>query len=137
MKHILIILFTLMMSCSIYAQHAIYYGYDAAGNRIYRELRSQPRKGMRKQMEGDTININGCNIKVQLDAGRKQILIFVDDKNEERNVCASLFTMDGKLISMTKAETESISIPILSSYGKAFVLMVRVDGISESWKIAM
>ena len=63
MKHILIIIFfTLSLSCSTYAQHTIYYGYDAAGNRICRELRSQPRKGMQKQMDGDTLNINGSNL---------------------------------------------------------------------------
>ncbi len=38
-----------------YAQHAIYYSYDAAGNRISRELRSQPQKGMRKYQDRDTI----------------------------------------------------------------------------------
>ena len=58
MKHFLITIFlTLSISCSTYAQNAIYYGYDAAGTRIYRELRSQPGKRMRKQMDGDTLNI--------------------------------------------------------------------------------
>ena len=138
MKHILIIIFlTFSISCSTYAQHTIFYGYDAAGNRIYRELRSQPRKGMRKHVDGDTLNINGSNIRIRLDASRQQILISVDGKKTDSNIVASLFTMDGKLISMTKADEERITIPILSSYGKAFILMVRVDGISESWKIAM
>lgn len=138
MKHFLITIFlTLSISCSTYAQHAIYYGYDAAGNRIYRELRSQPRKGMRKQMDGDTLNINGNNIRIRLDASRQQILISVDGKKTDCNIVASLFTMDGKLICKTKVETESISIPILSSYGRMFILMVRVGGISESWKIVI
>lgn len=138
MKHILIVIFfTLSLSCSTYAQHAIYYGYDAAGNRICRELRSQPRKGMRKQMDGDTININGSNIKIRLDASRQQILISVDGKKTDYNIVASLFTMDGKLICKMKAETESISIPILPSYGRMFILMVRVGGISESWKVVI
>lgn len=138
MKHILITIFlTLSVSCSISAQHTIYYGYDAAGNRICRELRSQPRKGMRKHVDGDTLNINGSNIKIRLDASRQQILISVDGKKIDGNIVASLFTIDGKLICKTKAETESIAIPILSSYGKVFVLMVRVGGISESWKVVI
>lgn len=138
MKHFLITIFlTLSISCSTYAQNAIYYGYDAAGNRIYRELRSKPGKRMRKQMDGDTLNINGSNIRIRLDASRQQILISVDGKKTDCNIVASLFTMDGKLIYKTKVETESISIPILSSYGRMFILMVRVGGISESWEIVI
>ena len=138
MKHFLITIFlTLSISCSTYAQNTIYYGYDAAGNRIYRVLRSQPGKRMRKQMDGDTLNINGSNIRIRLDASRQQILISVDGKKTDCNIVASLFTMDGKLIYKTKVETESISIPILSSYGRMFILMVRVGGISESWKIVI
>ena len=138
MKKVLtLLLLVLSTSCPIYAQRTIYYGYDAAGNRISRELRSQPAKGKKKMGDNDEVWINGNQIRIKLNGKDGNMEIHIDNWTENDAAAASVYSLDGKVLMSTTANSPTILIPINDSFGKCFVLTVRLNGIGCSWKIVI
>lgn len=108
MKKVLVLLFVLLTSCPIYAQRAIYYGYDASGNRISRELRSQPAKGKKKMGDNDEVWINGNQIRIKLNGKDGNLEIHIDNWTENDAAAASVYSLDGKVLMSTTANSPTL-----------------------------
>ena len=136
MKRITIITMLLLAAITCSAQRAMYYSYDAAGNRISRTLRSQPAKKSRfVENDEDEIDVNGKKTVVKLTENGRLITVRFCGWEDTDHAAASLYSIDGKLFVSEKATSSMISIPVKSSYGNCVILTVRQAGVCNSWKI--
>lgn len=118
------------------AQKAMYYSYDATGNRISRTLRSQTAKKNRfVENDEDEIDVNGKKIVVKLMENGRLITVRFCGWEDTDHAAASLYNIEGKLLVSEMATGDYISIPIKSSYGDCIILTVKQAGICNSWKI--
>lgn len=133
----LLILFLLPMY--IFSQNSdqkkITYGYDAAGNRIKREIVMNATKSAFAEADIFTEELAERIIKIYPNPTKGQLAVEIPDIESVKSANLTLFNMQGQIISKTKATLLKTDLDISSKPNGIYILHINIDGQVSSWRI--
>lgn len=127
-----------LLSCSLgmYAQNKIGFGYDAAGNRIKREIiMSQARCQSKEQVAfySDMLNDRWVNILPNSTNGTLRVKVLNGDDSMSGKVV--VFSLSGAKVASCPIIDNVAYVDISSSANGIYILRVYIGDSSTSWKI--
>ena len=127
------------LSLPLWAQSKVGFAYDAAGNRVKRELvlKKTSRMTLSETMPSESFfeDIGNCSVKLTSnDLSGILKVTFLNIKDEDK--CdIGVYTMSGIKIYGTKAEKEEYTIDISGEPSGVYTLRITVNGTPTTWKI--
>lgn len=134
MKRVNVFLFFVIFSLSLSAQKKVMYVYDAAGNRIKREiLFEQSQSKSQVVAYSDMLDEKEIKIYPNPTEGELRVEIFNELKKTEGIV--TVHGNNGAMIYTTPIINGSASLDISSCPNGLYILLVKIGDSVSSWKI--
>lgn len=134
MKRVNVFLFFVLFSLSLSAQKKVMYAYDAAGNRIKKEiLFEQSQSKSRVVAYSDMLDEKEIKIYPNPTEGELRVEIFNELKKTEGIV--TVHGNNGAMIYTTPIINGSASLDISSCPNGLYILHVKIGDSVSSWKI--
>lgn len=134
MKRVNVFLFFVLFSLSLSAQKKVMYAYDAAGNRIKREiLFEQSQSKSQVVAYSDMLDEKEIKIYPNPTEGELRVEIFNELKKTEGIV--TVHGNNGAMIYTTPIINGSASLDISSCPNGLYILHVKIGDSVSSWKI--
>lgn len=135
MKRVIICVITLVMANSIFA-HPVRYSYDAAGNRVKRELvvNSSPSLSQKKQPTYTDVLSEKYKVKLH-QIGDGQICVEVVAVGEIPEGTIEVYTASGMRVLSTAIGHGQTLVDLGSRQNGVYVLNINVNGERTCWKI--
>jgi hypothetical protein len=139
-KYYVLVLFALLPLTSL-AQAKIGYSYDAAGNRVKREIVMSPRRAMTRQQNqklenqsfSDMVRDHSIKIYPNPTEGALKISIL---GLKEADVCSiGVYTLQGSQILTEDVTSGNIGIDISNQPAGIYLLKIAINNNSTTWKI--
>ncbi len=137
MKKPIITLVTLMFAAiGLNADNALTYSYDAAGNRVLREIRIEtPRQGQQRSRGGERLDDRVAGINISFSPNPTKGMLHVEIQAGSPSVeSVSLFSMSGTLLQTAKGET-SMDFDLSDTPSGIYLLVVQINGERTSYKV--
>ena len=134
MKRVNVFLFFVLFSLSLSAQKKVMYAYDAAGNRIKKEiLFEQSQSKSQVVASSDMLDEKEIKIYPNPTEGELRVEIFNELKKTEGIV--TVHGNNGAMIYTTPIINGSASLDISSCPNGLYILHVKIGDCVSSWKI--
>lgn len=134
MKRVNVFLFFVLFSLSLSAQKKVMYAYDAAGNRIKKEiLFEQSQSKSQVVAYSDMLDEKEIKIYPNPTEGESRVEIFNELKKTEGIV--TVHGNNGAMIYTTPIINGSASLDISSCPNGLYILHVKIGDCVSSWKI--
>ena len=134
MKRVNVFLFFVIFSLSLSAQKKVMYVYDAAGNRIKREILFEPSQSKSQVVAySDMLDEKEIKIYPNPTEGELRVEIFNELKKTEGIV--TVHGNNGAMIYTTPIINGSASLDISSCPNGLYILHVKIGDSVSSWKI--
>ena len=134
MKRVNVFLFFVLFSLSLSAQKKVMYAYDAAGNRIKKEiLFEQSQSKSQVVAYSDMLDEKEIKIYPNPTEGESRVEIFNELKKTEGIV--TVHGNNGAMIYTTPIINGSASLDISSCPNGLYILHVKIGDSVSSWKI--
>lgn len=141
MKKIYICLILLFIPFLSKGQSKIVYAYDAAGNRIRREIVMQTQKAKARQRVSDTERqsfsdmLNEHDIKIYPNPTYGFLKLCIYGLKSTDKCSMSLYTTKGAQIMANSVNKESFEINISNQPAGIYLLRITINNNSTIWKI--
>ena len=112
------------------------YAYDAAGNRIKREIVLQTRpvpQSENTEMFSDLIS--GKNVHISPNPTKGILKIDIPGKTESDQCELSLYNLEGRLLIKNNVETSHAELDLNLQKNGIYILRLTLNGKNTSWKI--
>ena len=134
MKRVNVFLFFVLFSLSLSAQKKVMYAYDAAGNRIKKEILFEQSQSKSQVVAcSDMLDEKEIKIYPNPTEGELRVEIFNELKKTEGIV--SVHGNNGAMIYTTPIINGSASLDISSCPNGLYILHVKIGDCVSSWKI--
>lgn len=138
MKHLasllILMIFSLEMSSS---GQNIKYAYDAAGNRIKREIvlqtRTNPQNEAKKESYSEMLSQREIRIYPNPTDGQLKVEISNLDQSDECNL--SIFNANGQNVQSVKSKSSVAEFDISNQPKGIYILVILINGEKSTWKI--
>ena len=141
MKDLYTLLFMLLLPSLSYAQDRIAYSYDAAGNRVKREIVMLNSKAMAKQQifsqEEQSLSevVNDKSIKISANATSGILTISIPNLKSTDRCSLKIYSAKGMLILNEDIRTSSLDFDLSNHPAGIYLLRVSVNNTPTTWKI--
>lgn len=139
MKKQLHLLILLLASLCIQAQNQtkdkVTYGYDAAGNRIKREIVVNTTKSAVESPSVFTEEFAERIIKIYPNPTQGFLKVELSDFDKAKTVTLHLLNMSGQSILKTKMATNPTDLDISNRPSGIYILQIIIDGKISTWRI--
>ncbi|MDR1090410.1 MAG: T9SS type A sorting domain-containing protein [Prevotella sp.] len=133
MKQILFSLLFIVLSGTMNAQK-IQYAYDAAGNRIKREI-VLTKSASETESSFFTEELAQRTIKIYPNPTEGQLKVEVSDFEDCKSVNLTIVNMQGQVVLRKKMNSATDDLDISGKASGLYVLRINIDGEYSSWKI--
>lgn len=122
---------------STLAQSRVGFAYDAAGNRVKKELNVNPPQKTAKKSRASCLwdNIGQSSVEVMTDKSTGNIKIAFKGGKPEDNRNISVYTSAGAKIYECAAETGECIISLADHPAGIYVLTITINDTPSTWKI--
>lgn len=131
------LLFLFFLSLPTLAQSRVGFAYDAAGNRVRKELHvSAPQKtGKRTKTSSlwDSIDQRTVQIITDISTGNIKVVFLNVNEADKRNI--SIYTSAGAKIYEAEVEGEECLIRLSDHPTGVYLLTITIDDTPSTWKI--
>jgi hypothetical protein len=137
MKKSLIMFSLLLFSICVFSQQKISYAYDAAGNRVKREIVLTTKSLSQEALpEIFTEEVAKRNIKIYPNPTDGFLKVDIDNLEGVKNCTITISTMNtGKYVYKKKVIQNVTDIDISNEPFGVYVMLIDIDGEYTSWKI--
>ena len=124
-----------------FAQAKIGYSYDAAGNRVKREIVMPSPKAMTRQQHLNSENqsfsdmVRDHSIKISPNPTKGALEISITGLREADVCSISVYTLQGVQILTAGVRTDHIGIDISNQPAGTYLLKITINNNSTTWKI--
>lgn len=121
------------------AQNQISFAYDAAGNRVSRQIvlpRSMPSDPLQETDENAFFDMLAQRTVKLVGTASGILKIEIIGFEPADDVQAEVFTTDGRLVVSQKISEATASIDISSRATGTYILIISVNGQQTTWKVA-
>ena len=135
MKKLYLFFYLMLFSIATSAQSRIGYSYDAAGNRIKREIvmnRHQAKQSPSKSYE-DMLSDKKIHIYPNPTEGHLKVEIQGYSENDQ--CCFALYDMTGKQLLQTEASGSFTELDLTNKENGYYVLHITINNETTNWKI--
>ena len=135
------LLFMLLLPSLSYAQDRIAYNYDAAGNRVKREIVMLNSKAMAKQQifsqEEQSLSeiVNDKNIKISTNTTSGILTVSIPNLKSTDRCSLEIYSAKGMLILNEDIRTNRLDIDISNHPAGIYLLRVSANNTPTTWKI--
>lgn len=123
------------------AQNKIGYSYDAAGNRIKREIvMSNPKTMVRKRPADNqdktySDRLNGHSVQIQSNPTQGTLRINILGKEDTDRCKLEIYSMKGIQIMKNEMKGDIMDVDISNQPAGVYILKITINGNSTTWKI--
>lgn len=141
MKKIYISLTLLLLPLLSAAQSKIAYAYDAAGNRVKREIVMQAPQAMAKMQAMDpeaqvfSDMISEYSVKIYPNPTEGALRIGIAGLKDTDNCTLGIYTTQGAQVLTEHVTTERVDLNIMNQPTGIYLLRIVINGKSTTWKI--
>ena len=141
MKHIYLMGFLAMLPVMSSAQNKIGYSYDAAGNRVKREIVMSYQQAMSKQQTfpieepSFSDNLQGHSVKIYPNPTEGVLKISIIGLKDSEDCSLEVCTSQGIQIMTEKVRTDNIFLNISNQPAGIYLLSITINKNSTTWKI--
>lgn len=140
MKKILFIIFFALMQLPSCAQYEISYTYDAAGNRIKRELLLGKSQTRAKREQGEYPNsyvdkLDKQQITITPNPTRGKIRVLIDKYSSDDRYVISVYTIGGSQVFYSANVEATTDIDLSNHSNGVYILKIANANKSITWKI--
>lgn len=138
MKRMLIFcLLILCVSLPLLAQSRVGFAYDAAGNRVKKELNVNPPLKSAKKTKASSLwdSIDERSVQIITDNSTGNIKIVFLNVNEGDKRSLSIYTSAGAKIYETMVESEECLIKLSDHPSGIYLLTITINDTPSTWKI--
>lgn len=133
----IIFLFMLGFAMTFYGQSKLTYGYDAAGNRIKREIVLTRAQDLGEDTEPQVYSemLQKYSISISPNPIKELVTITISglDKNSKGQI--AMYNIGGQLIEKRDIVTTENTFDLSSQPNGIFLIQIRIDEQVTSWKI--
>lgn len=138
-QNYLLLCFTLLPLAS-FAQNRIEYSYDAAGNRIKREIVISATRAMAKEQAVDSLNLysdklNEHAVKIYPNPTRGALRVSISGLRSADECQIGVYSTHGAQIMLTAVNTDNVDIDISNQPTGIYLLKITINKKSTTWKI--
>lgn len=132
---ILLILLILNVSCVVYSQNVIY-SYDAAGNRIFREIVIQSRSVLGKApTDIQYSKLSERDIRIFQNQADGMLKIEISGYDVTDRIICNIFTYSGRKIISVQPKSSLVELNMESLTKGVYILHISLNDEETSWKI--
>lgn len=141
MRNFGIFLFWALLPVSSYAQGKIAYSYDAAGNRIKREIIMSASKTMASQQTyspNDQVFsdiLDGHSVKIHPNSSEGIIRIYLSGQKKTDKCSYGIYNLQGMLVTKGEVITDKTEVNIGNHPSGVYLLKITINNNSMTWKI--
>lgn len=141
MRHFCIFLYLALLPVSLYAQGKVAFSYDAAGNRIKREIVMPVSRAMARQQAnlGDeqvfSDILDGHPIKIQPNSSEGILRIYLSGLKNTDKCSYGVYNLQGMQVAKGNVATDKTDVNIGSQPSGVYLLKVTINNNSATWKI--
>ena len=123
------------------AQGRIGYSYDAAGNRVKREIIMSVSKTMAKQQNFSSDNqsfsdmLCDNSVKIYPNSSKGALKICIFGLKDSDKCSLGVYTTQGVQILVEKVKTDNTDVNISNQPNGVYLLQITINGKSTTWKI--
>ena len=123
------------------AQGRIGYSYDAAGNRVKREIIMSVSKTMAKQQNFSSDNqsfsdmLCDHSVKIYPNSSKGALKICIFGLKDSDKCSLGVYTTQGVQILVEKVKTDNTDVNIGNQPNGVYLLQITINGKSTTWKI--
>lgn len=137
MKHIYLLSLALL-PLTIFAQNKIGYSYDAAGNRVKREViltsaRRQASSSNKSEIYSDKILAHSVTIAPNPTEGALKVSVGGLNVNDKCSL--GVYSVQGAQILTKEVKENSVDIDIANQPAGIYMLRITINNSSSTWKI--
>lgn len=131
------ILFAMIIIASSSAMaQTMRYSYDAAGNRIKREIVLNANKSPKQASESFfTDRISDIDIKIYPNPTQGQLKVEIVNLEKDDECALSLYSMSGLQIYSKQVTESPIDLDISGQPNGIYIMQILINGSNTSWKI--
>lgn len=138
MKHLASLLFLMIFSFGMSSSgQSIKYAYDAAGNRIKREIvlqtRTNSKNEAKKESYSEMLSQREIRIYPNPTDGQLKVEISNLDQSDECNL--SIFNANGQNVQSVKSKSSIAEFDISNQPKGIYILVILINGEKSTWKI--
>lgn len=140
MKKIFVVILFAFMQLPSFAQYELGYTYDAAGNRIKRELllgKSQTRakRGLNEFQDNYTDRLDKQLIKISPNPTHGIIRVHIDRYSNDEQYVISVYTVGGEQVFYSGMVEETTDVDLSGRPNGIYLLKIANANNSITWKI--
>lgn len=141
MRLFCIFLYLALLPVSSYAQGKIAFSYDAAGNRIKREIVMPASRTMARQQTylGDeqvfSDILDGHSVKIQPNSSEGILRIYLSGLKNTDKCSYGFYNLQGMQVARGNVATEKTEVNIGSLPSGVYLLKITINNNSVTWKI--
>lgn len=133
---ICLLFFCFVCSYALLGQNKISYAYDAAGNRVKREIVLAPKSSVTTTQKFFTEAVAKRNIKIYPNPTDGQLSVEIDNLDGIKSGVITIYDFtNGKQILKKKIDAVRIDLDISNQRQGIYVMNINIDGEITTWKI--
>lgn len=135
-KPIITLIILMFAAVGLNADSTLTYSYDAAGNRILREIRIEtPRQGQQRSRSSERLDDRVAGVNISFSPNPTKGMLHVEIQADAPSVeSVSLFAMSGTLLQTAKGET-SMDFDLSDAPSGIYLLVAQINGERMSYKV--
>lgn len=136
MKKLIVTLILTILSVGVFSQQKITYAYDAAGNRVKREIIMVKSAKTEVLQTVYTEEIAKRNIKIYPNPTDGYLRVEIDNIENMKNGLITIVTLNtGSQVAKKKITENIIDLDISNRAAGLYIMFIDIDGERTSWKI--
>ena len=136
MKNLLLLLSIFASSLCMQGQNKLKYAYDAAGNRVKREIVvNMTKSALSPESSIFTEELAERIVKIYPNPTKGQLVIEISDVENAKSASLTLYNLSGQTIARVKVQSNSTDLDISSKPDGVYILQINIDGKLSSWRI--
>lgn len=141
MKYLLLLFCIFYYFSDLMAQHKIGYAYDAAGNRVRREIvMNNPRFASMSTLEPSDIQtfterLGECTIELLSNPSEGVLRLRINEWREDYRCSVGVYSLHGKQISSSLMDSDSMVLDLSSQPAGTYLIKIILNDQTTTWKI--
>jgi hypothetical protein len=135
MKTLLLIFIPILSLPAVYGQNRVSYVYDSAGNRTEKVIQLTKSAVSNDSTYHFVDMVIKRELKIYPNPTRGQITVDIPDTENLKSGELVVYNLTGQTMERKKVTSPSMQLDISSSASGIYILHVRLDGETSTWKI--
>lgn len=131
----ILIFLLLIIPLSIAGQNKLKYTYDAAGNRIKKEILLTSTRSEEVSTTVFTEEFSKNVVKIYPNPTQGQLAVEISDAEKAKSANLTIFNLQGKIVTKAIVISNITNLDISSEPSGVYILQINIDGTLSSWRI--